>query len=84
MKVGICESLQGNWPVFRAVVCYLLNDSISGGILFLALKEKWSRSHRSSQSEIIFFLSCHQSTGQYHAILKLLINSLKMWQSLNI
>jgi hypothetical protein len=38
MKVGICESLPGNWPVFLAVVCYLLNDllndAISGGILF--------------------------------------------------
>jgi uncharacterized membrane protein AbrB (regulator of aidB expression) len=34
MKVGICESLHGNWPVFLAVVCYLLNDAILGGILF--------------------------------------------------
>jgi len=52
MKVNICGSLQGNWPVFHAVVCYLLNDTISGGILCwhwkrnghvhtVAIKVKW-------------------------------------------
>jgi hypothetical protein len=33
MKVGICDRLQGNWPEFCAIVCYLFNDAFSGGIL---------------------------------------------------
>jgi len=66
VKVSICGSLQGNWPVFHAVVCYLLNDAISGGIIFLALEEKWSCSHFSNQSEI-FFISL-KNTGQDRAI----------------
>ena len=80
MKLAFVRVYRGNWPVSHAVVCYLYLRWNS----FLALKEKWSCSHFSNQSEMIFFMSCHQNTGQDRAIGRLLIYSLKMWQSLNI